>query len=93
MKKTDLRPYVLAALATVYAAVFWVLQGRAPRDSAANDSTNRESPRPIWYDELPAGARPEVRLPPGWVIARAGDPPPRTRVAPARAPRIRTRSS
>ena len=76
--KTDLRPYAIALLATVYAVAFWVFQARAPRDDAP---------------AVNAPARAEVRIPPGWTVAQAGDPPPSTRVAPARARRIRTRSS
>ncbi len=34
MKTTDLRPYAVAVLATVYSVAFWVFQTRAPRAEA-----------------------------------------------------------
>lgn len=86
MKTIDLRPWAVALLASVYTAVFWTFRSRlAPSGDAP--------PHIVWYDELPPNSRPNVPLPAGWTIARAGDPIATHRPMATRAPRIRTRSS
>jgi len=87
MKTIDLRPWAVALIASVYTVVFSIFQGRQSRESSVGETT-------VWYDELPTGSRPDVRLPSGWTLARTTDPPsPATQQTPTRVPRIRTRSS
>ncbi len=101
----DLRPSVLALLATGYLIVFWALAVRAPRAAASPGLSMSPAPvepgrTTVWYADLPPRERPALRLPPGWSVATASDAaaasdarPRMVRVSPARAGRVRTRSS
>lgn len=87
MKTIDLRPWAVAVIASVYTLVFWIFQPRQPRPSSDGDTT-------VWYDALPTASRPDVPVPPGWMLAHTGEPPsPAPQQLPTRAPRVRTRSS
>lgn len=104
---SNLRLYLIALLALVYLAAWWVFGARAARPPAlapvAPAPEPSEQPRlTIWYQDLPPPARPAVQLPTGWRIADGTTRPPGAvvralpipvRVAPARVGRIRTRSS
>ncbi len=104
----DLKRYLLASLAAAYTLAWWSFGSRAPIDSTeqaqAAPSPGR-TPEPAaktaWYDELPMSQQPPVQLPAGWrIVSRSAVEPVSTtlapvprRVTPARARRIRTRSS
>lgn len=104
----DLKRYLLASLAAAYTLAWWSFGSRAPTAAseqaqvAQSPSDARQpAPRTAWYDELPLSQKPPVQLPAGWQIASGSAvepvsttlaPVPR-RVTPARARRIRTRSS
>lgn len=101
-----LRLYLVALLAAAYFVAWWLLGIRAPARSDAppiTGTTPQTSATPAiatWFHDLPAAKRPFVDLPAGWHIADPTAPavsaravPVPVRVAPARARRIRTRSS
>lgn len=101
-----LRLYLVALLAAAYFVAWWLLGIRAPARPDAAPSTgtkpqaNAAPAVATWFHELPAAKRPFVDLPPGWRIADPTAPavaarsvPVPVRVSPARARRIRTRSS
>ena len=108
IERPHLKSYLLALLAIVYAVTWWVFGTRASAQSAAapsRDAAPEPSRKPqsvTWYHDLPPPERPVVGPPVGWHLA---DPPASpsgpiarqvpvpVRVPPARAGRIRTRSS
>jgi hypothetical protein len=104
----DLRLYLTALLAMIYLLAWWAFGARQPRSAATPEpappalTPAAPSQLAIWYADLPPARRPVVRVPAGWQIAPTTpaatstlhDAPPRpVRVAPARARRVRTRSS
>ncbi|MFO0614263.1 MAG: hypothetical protein U0414_16870 [Polyangiaceae bacterium] len=97
----DLRPYLVALLATGYVLTWLVLDVPVDAPSApAARAPIAVGPSTAWIDELPATARPAVSLPAGWRLAERGrrDAPVAARSTPVRVPtarpdRIRTRSS
>ncbi len=104
---SNLKLYLIALLATAYVLAWWLFGARAADSSAAAPAIEASSepsgqPRSAWFHDLPTAERPVVEVPAGWHIAdrtapspgviRSGVPVP-VRVSPARAGRIRTRSS
>lgn len=103
----DLRPYLVALLATGYVLTWFLLDAPVapsapPSVGAARPAVaaSRPAPSAVWIDELPAGARPVVSLPAGFRIAERGRSDVVATVRSAKAPapvprahRIRTRSS
>ncbi|MEZ4364081.1 MAG: hypothetical protein R3B48_28165 [Kofleriaceae bacterium] len=106
---TNLRPYLVAVLASAYVIAWWRFAARASTSAAAEPPTSlgpagNEGPPPLvaWFHDLPAELRPTVDLPAGWHIADPATARTRVtrRVAPVpvrvpstRAGRVRTRSS
>lgn len=100
----ELRLYLVAALAGVYALV-WLLVWRASGASPAVAASAAPAPSPppgtaVWIDELPQAQRPAVTPPAGWRLASRGElVVPATRIVRApvsrvsRPVRLRTRSS
>lgn len=108
MGASNMRHYLIALLAAAYVVAWWLLGIRAsatPDEALAIEPTPEASAEPAivtWFHDLPPANRPVVNLPAGWriadrttsspaVTARAVPVP--VRVSPARAGRIRTRSS
>jgi hypothetical protein len=103
----NLKLYLTAFLAGAYLVIWWALGSRLPSSNTA--AAPAAAPpagdaqitgAAVWYLDLPASARPALRLPPGWRIAddspdsQAADeaPPAPVRAVSERA-RVRTRSS
>lgn len=99
---TELRLYVVAVLAAVY-VVAWRTIATPAKPAPIEEplpvaSTAAPARRTVWLDDLPAGQRPNVAVPPGWhVVSRTSRAPaPRVqlvRVPTSRPVRVRTRSS
>ena len=106
---SNLKLYLTALLATFYTVVWWTLGLRLPRGATAERPevesvpvNGPEAGSTAWYQDLAPADRPPLRLPPGWRLASPSSPsaaepqdvpPVPVPVAPARASRIRTRSS
>jgi hypothetical protein len=106
---SNLKLYLTALLATFYTVVWWTLGLRLPRAATTEGPEVESVPgngvgagSMAWYQDLAPADRPPLHLPPGWRLASPSSPsavapqdapPVPVRVAPARAPRIRTRSS
>jgi hypothetical protein len=85
--RSALERYLIALLAAAYLTAWWGFGSRAAARSAAALPPLAPAARSVWYQELPPSERPAVQLPAGWHLAD------RVSRLPARAGRIRTRSS
>ena len=104
MSTLELRLYIAALLAVVYAISWRAIGGQASATAPAVETAppiDEPQPRFVWIDQLPPSKQPAIALPPGWQRASetprgvtASPQPSRVlRVANQRVRRVRTRSS
>ena len=91
----ELRLYVAALLAAVYAISWRAIGGHVAEPAIAAAPVGEAPQRFVWLDRV-TSTTPAISVPAGWQIASApaaSTAPPLVRAPSHRAPRVRTRSS